>query len=321
MHTGSEDDREHDVCLSFAGEQRPYVEKVADELASHGIRVFYDSYEQATLWGKDLYEHLDWIYRKSAKYCLMFTSEDYARKVWTSHERKSAQARAINEQSEYVLPVKFDDTEIPGIRPTIAYIDARECNPEDLAALVIKKLGPRQVHNFFPPKPDLLFKHLEAKDKRRKDMVEAISRGFTQALQRMNSEERQLIGHILTHGCTYELPKNVHANLDLIRRDLDISPTRVMQIMDGLCSLGFKSKLKEEYHQHSEDLVVVTWNDRTSYKDIATFHYASRFSTSVAYSVIKVGIGRYCTLHGAEHLERLDFSALSSATATEKEGC
>jgi hypothetical protein len=47
-----------DVALSFAGEDRNLAEKLAELLRAHGIQVFYDRYEQATLWGKDLYEHL-----------------------------------------------------------------------------------------------------------------------------------------------------------------------------------------------------------------------------------------------------------------------
>lgn len=57
----------YDVALSFAGEQRAYVQKVAAALRRRGIRPFYDDYEKATLWGKDLYEHLDWIYQKVAR--------------------------------------------------------------------------------------------------------------------------------------------------------------------------------------------------------------------------------------------------------------
>ena len=42
----------YDVALSFAGEDRHYVERVAKELQRRGIRVFYDKYEQTELWGK-----------------------------------------------------------------------------------------------------------------------------------------------------------------------------------------------------------------------------------------------------------------------------
>lgn len=45
----------YDVVLSFAGEDREYVEECADILTALGIKVFYDSYEQDVLWGKDLY--------------------------------------------------------------------------------------------------------------------------------------------------------------------------------------------------------------------------------------------------------------------------
>ena len=133
--------KDYDVTLSFAGEDRGYVEKVAAALYALGIRVFYDRYEQVDLWGKDLYTHLDDVYRKRAKFCVVFISRHYADKVWTNHERKSAQARAFNEKSEYILPVRFDDTEVPGMLPTIGYINATTREPADLALMIAKKTG------------------------------------------------------------------------------------------------------------------------------------------------------------------------------------
>ena len=50
---------EYDVALSFAGEDREYIEKVADKLDQDGIKVFYDKFEEIDLWGKNLYDHLD----------------------------------------------------------------------------------------------------------------------------------------------------------------------------------------------------------------------------------------------------------------------
>jgi hypothetical protein len=51
----SDEDFQYDVCLSFAGEDRAYVKQVADALNVKGVRVFYDKYETAELWGKELY--------------------------------------------------------------------------------------------------------------------------------------------------------------------------------------------------------------------------------------------------------------------------
>jgi hypothetical protein len=133
----------YEVVLSFAGEDRDYVEAVAEYLKVSGVKVFYDKYEESTLWGKDLSEHLDKVYRGSTRYCVMFISRHYAEKVWTNHERRSALARAIEEKTEYILPARFDDTEIPGIRPTIGYVNLSNKAPEQLAALIIQKLGRR----------------------------------------------------------------------------------------------------------------------------------------------------------------------------------
>lgn len=130
-----------DVALSFAGENRPYVEKVAAHLKATGVKVFYDDYETAELWGKDLYVHLSEVYSKKARFCVVFISEHYAKKAWTNHERKAAQARAFQEQREYILPARFDDTEISGINETVGYVDLRTLTPENLVSLIRQKLG------------------------------------------------------------------------------------------------------------------------------------------------------------------------------------
>jgi hypothetical protein len=132
---------EFDVCLSFAGEERAYVELVARGLKESGLRVFYDEDEKVRLWGKDLIEHFDRIYRIASRYCVMFISAAYAAKEWTRLERRSALARALTEQGEYILPVRFDDTELPGMPPTIAYIELSELAPATLVEFIVEKIG------------------------------------------------------------------------------------------------------------------------------------------------------------------------------------
>jgi len=83
---------------------------------------------------------LDEVYRKRAMFCVMFISKHYAAKRWANHERQSAQARAFKENKEYILPVRLDDTEIPGVRETVGYIDLRKTSIEDLAELTLQKM-------------------------------------------------------------------------------------------------------------------------------------------------------------------------------------
>jgi hypothetical protein len=131
----------YDVVLSFAGEDRPYVERVARSLRRRGVRVFFDGFEEAALWGKDLAEHLDVIYRRAGTYCVLFISAAYAAKMWTKHERRSAYARALEQAAEYILPARFDETELPGLRSTVGYVNAAERSPRAFAALLLAKLG------------------------------------------------------------------------------------------------------------------------------------------------------------------------------------
>lgn len=132
--------RKYDIALSFAGEERDYVDRVANLLNERGVKVFYDLFEEADLWGKDLYSHLSDVYHKQAQFTVMFISKAYARKLWTNQERKSAQARAFQSAEEYILPARFDDTEIPGILPTVGYVSLKNRSPEDLVSLITKKL-------------------------------------------------------------------------------------------------------------------------------------------------------------------------------------
>ena len=130
----------YDVAFSFAGEDRQYVEEVANILKENGINIFYDKFEIIDLWGKDLGVHFDYVYRKSAKYCVPFISKYYKEKVWTNYEIKSAISKAIESNEEYILPARFDDTELPGIRPTIGYINLKNYTPSQFADLLRKKI-------------------------------------------------------------------------------------------------------------------------------------------------------------------------------------
>jgi hypothetical protein len=132
---------EYDVAISFAGEQRAEAEAIAECLRLATIKVFYDKYEQANLWGKDLYEHLSDVYQKKARFCLMLVSAAYAEKVWTSHERKNAQARALLQKAEYILPVRFDETEIPGLPATVGYLRFQDHGVRGVCAALLQKLG------------------------------------------------------------------------------------------------------------------------------------------------------------------------------------
>jgi len=149
------------IALSFAGEDRNYVEKVALHLQAEGVDVFYDRFEEADLWGKDLYTHLSNVYQNMALFTVMFVSDAYRTKLWTNHERKSAQARAFADSSDYILPAFFDETiEVPGLLKTTGHISLKSKTPEQLAGLIVQKLKKSGV----PLKQDFAYSDLAKSD-------------------------------------------------------------------------------------------------------------------------------------------------------------
>lgn len=307
-------DLQYDVCLSFAGEDRDYAEEVANRLTSLGVRVFYDRYEEVELWGKDLYSHLDDVYQNAARYCVLFISEHYAKKLWPNHERRSAQARAFREHQEYLLPARFDDSEIPGIPATVAYIDLRDRTPQEFAGMINEKLGDEQRTNYFPPYPDLLLHRIDSdEDGVGRDHEEVLSRArhFYDVLTRMTPDERSVVASVFLHGCPAELPENIHVNLDLLRRYTQFPVSRIKRLLGAISSLGFYSKITDESHGHDEYLgeakyLYLEWHNlHTSAPGNATYD---------ASHVIWGAISGYCEIHGLQALERLDFSQLASPT-------
>ena len=132
---------QYQVALSFAGEQRGYVEEVARCLQERSIAVFYDGFEKVTLWGQNATEAFHEAFAQQADYVVMFISQAYVDKAWPRHERRSALSRAVQEQSEYVLPVRFDDTSVPGLQEDAIFLRAEEHTPAQLAATIAEKLG------------------------------------------------------------------------------------------------------------------------------------------------------------------------------------
>lgn len=142
----------YEVALSFASEQRDYVYEVAEQLSLLGVRVFYDDYEKVDLWGKNLLKYFEEVFYKKSHYCVMFISKEYKEKYWTKYESETIEERNFYQNSEenfqqYILPVRFDSTKIPGIRDTWGYISAQEIVPAELGKMIYEKVRGEKYHS------------------------------------------------------------------------------------------------------------------------------------------------------------------------------
>ncbi|HEY2016892.1 MAG TPA: RES domain-containing protein, partial [Bryobacteraceae bacterium] len=110
--------------------------------AMGGFNVFYDEFERIALWGTYLHESLDVVYRTQSDRVIVFISKEYLETEWTRVEIRSALAGAFANGSIYILPVRFDATEIPGILPSLVYLNVKDFTPAQLARAVAQKLRP-----------------------------------------------------------------------------------------------------------------------------------------------------------------------------------
>jgi hypothetical protein len=74
------------------------------------------------------------------RFCIILVSKHYASKAWPNHERRAALDRAIREfDRDYILPIRLDDTYLPGLSESTAYVSASR-GIDYISDLVIEKL-------------------------------------------------------------------------------------------------------------------------------------------------------------------------------------
>ena len=128
------------VALSFAGEQRKTAQKVADIIRSRlGPVVFFDEYMKPEMWGEDLPSFFQEAFYKESKWCMMFVSKEYVTKKWPSFEAKHIIARQIDQFGRYILPVHFDDTDVPGLPNTLQHLSVPPETAESIAKCFLEK--------------------------------------------------------------------------------------------------------------------------------------------------------------------------------------
>ncbi|MBF6599034.1 MAG: TIR domain-containing protein [Dehalococcoidia bacterium] len=139
--TGAVLEEEFDVAISFAGSERELARTLAKAVRDAGFTVFYDDFYKTALWGKNLADLFEDIYGRRSKRCVILVSREYGARMWTNHERQSAQAHAIElKGGEYLLPIAVDATRLTGMPSTVGYVSLDETSIQDVAEMLIAKL-------------------------------------------------------------------------------------------------------------------------------------------------------------------------------------
>jgi hypothetical protein len=130
------------VGLSFPGEKRRYVSKVADALrvALGEDSVFYDYDYQAQLARPNLDTLLQRIYRDQSELIVVFLCAAYAEKEWCGLEWRVVRDIIKSKADDRIMFVRFDDARLDGLLSIDGYVDGNARTSKQVAAYIVERI-------------------------------------------------------------------------------------------------------------------------------------------------------------------------------------
>lgn len=147
------------VALSFPGEHRAFVSKVAECLAKtlKPETILYDKFHEPEFARPNLHTYLPNLYRMESELIAVFLCKDYPEKQWCRLEWRHISNLICSVEEERIMLLNFDHTgNIPelGIISGDGWVDIGTRSPEDIAALILKRLGGKaKIADAEPIKP------------------------------------------------------------------------------------------------------------------------------------------------------------------------
>jgi hypothetical protein len=141
--SGGLDGKMFDVGLSFAGEDREYVERVHKVLEAEDIEHFYYPKYKPELFAERSTLTFPRIFGDQCQLAAVFISKHYVEKIWPTEEWLAIRMKAAELKGKvFILPFKLDDSEPVGFPRDIIYepIGKTKMPPEECARMIIAKV-------------------------------------------------------------------------------------------------------------------------------------------------------------------------------------
>ncbi len=130
------------VALSFPGERRSYISKVADCLRKNlgKDKLFYDFDYQSQLARPNLDVLLQTIYKDNSDLVVVVLCAEYAQKKWCGLEWRAIREIIKSKENERIMFMRFDDAEIDGVFSIDGYIDLNKYTPKVAAQFILERV-------------------------------------------------------------------------------------------------------------------------------------------------------------------------------------
>jgi hypothetical protein len=103
-------------------------------------KIFYDRYLESEIMGPNMSARLQRIYHDESDLIVVFISAEYQTKEWCGLEWRAVQDIIKKRKHEDILPMRFDDTDVPGLFSIDGYVELRDRDPENVADLILERL-------------------------------------------------------------------------------------------------------------------------------------------------------------------------------------
>ena len=148
MDDGGEKRMEHfKIALTFAGESRNLVEKIAKELANEFEKkdILYDKFHEAKFARPGLDAYLQKLYRYHSDLIVIFLRNEYSKKLWCGIEWRAIRDIINNMNYDKVMYIKDENIDINLIdlngfyRLQDGYIDANTHSVREIVDMIIER--------------------------------------------------------------------------------------------------------------------------------------------------------------------------------------
>lgn len=131
------------IALSFPGEHRARVERIAQTLAQKlgRSRILYDKWHDAEFARANLDLYLPKLYHEDSRLLVFFLCNEYNAKEWCGLEWRAGRDLLKQKKDERLMFLRLDDASIPGLYSTDGYIDINLMSPADVADRILARLG------------------------------------------------------------------------------------------------------------------------------------------------------------------------------------
>lgn len=137
----------YDIALSFANEDLKIAKKIAKQLKRLGVT--YYLYTEEVIFASNLTATTWNIYHQESRFAVVLISKHYKEKKWASREWDAINAVHRPYNSSYIIPIRLDDTELPGLHPDIIFIKWKNNASHTAISLFqsIKSISTKKVKN------------------------------------------------------------------------------------------------------------------------------------------------------------------------------